>query len=177
MNTVSPPQTEHVSLTINGSELAVAGHPEFQELESALRSIALSDSPVVIRSPEEVQEHLLNRLHALGRRADLPIHICRIAKEAEELMSALSTKGDTTSTSLGTWALFDIEKWPENQQNRLGELLEQFDLGRLHGRLRHERIPRVMAFSNLFVKNRIKPSLEKRISYFTLTIKPVKKEV
>lgn len=165
-----------MSLAINGSELAVANLPDLSELEPALRSVALSDSPVVIRAPESVQNHLLEKLHQLGRRAALPLRICRSLEDADKLLNALSPRGDTHPATLGTWALFEVDTWPEDKQDKLGELLEELDLGRLHGRLRHERIPRVMAFTSLAKENRFRSALEKRISYFTIIAKPIERK-
>lgn len=161
-----------LSLTINGSKLAVGLRPDLSELEPALRSVALSDSPIVVRAPREDHPHLLRRLHALGRRARLPVHECRCAEEAEPLLAGLSTKPETSPSALGTWALFEVESWPEDRQRALGDLLEALDLGRLHGRLRHERIPRVVMFSTHERPPRVLPSLDLRISYFTLVAVP-----
>ncbi|MBX2811651.1 MAG: hypothetical protein KTR25_07570 [Myxococcales bacterium] len=169
--------TQSFSLIINGSELATGQLPQLLELEPALRSIALSDSPVIIRSPDSVQEHILDRLHCLSRRATLPVRKCNSINDADQLLDALSPRGDTHPSTLGTWAIFNIDQWPKDAQNRLSELLEALDLGRLHGRLRHERIPRVMAFCAIPSTTNLTSALERRLSYFTLTAKPTEKGI
>jgi hypothetical protein len=160
--------TDHLSLTVNGSKLAVGARPGLGELEPALRSVALSDSPVFVRAPEADFEHLLARLHQLGRRAQLPIFRVERPEDIDPLFEILSSPRHGGDTVLGTWALFAVSSWPEEKQEKLGELLETLDLARLHGRLRHERIPRVVVFSALEAPERLRPDLDQRVSYFTL---------
>lgn len=164
--------SQSLTLTINGSKLAVGTRPELSELEAALRGVALSDSPVVIRAPDDDQEHFLNRIHGLGRRRELPMHLCRDPQDARPLLDSVSEGADTTPECLGTWALWGIDAWAQEEQQRLGDVLEALDLGRLHGRLRHERIPRVVMLSQPEGGSRLLPALARRISYFTLLAEP-----
>lgn len=161
-----------LALTLNGSRLAVGTRPDLAELDTALRSVALSDSPVLIRAPAEDYEHILNRLHALSRRSELPLHRCSAPNDAELLFEGIRSRGESREDAEGTWALFEVDDWPDERQEMLGKVLEQLDLGRLHGRLRHERIPRVMMFTDVGRTIRVLPSLDRRISYFTLTAEP-----
>lgn len=159
-------------LTINGSKLAEGTAPSYEELQPALRSIALSDSPVIVRAPDEARQHLVEELHRLGRRAQLPIHPCTSAQEAEPLFDSLTARGETKPECLGTWALHDVGAWPRASQEKLSDLLEALDLGRLHGQLRHERIPRVVMLTSHADAPSILPSLARRIGYFNLTAVP-----
>ncbi|MEO1232200.1 MAG: hypothetical protein AAFZ18_25205 [Myxococcota bacterium] len=163
--------SEELTLTINGSKLAVGERPELAALEPALRSIALSDSPIVVRSLPDDHEHFLARLHALSRRSDLPVHRCSSAREAQRLFAGVARDIEETDT-LGTWALYDVHAWERGAQEKLSSLLEHLDLARLHGRLRHERIPRVVMLADLGSKEKVLPALDRRISYFTMIAAP-----
>lgn len=165
-------QTSALRLTINGSKLAVGTRPGLDEFEAALRGVALSDSPVVVHAGEDVQEHLLGRLHSLGRRNGMPLHECRDVNAVEPLFDGVSGGAETSDGCLGTWALYGVETWTEKDQDRLGEILEVLDLGRLHGRLRHERIPRIVMLSSSERGRRLRTGLARRISYFTLIAEP-----
>lgn len=159
---------EEVTLTVNGSKLAVGTRPKLTALEPALRGVALSDSPVVVRAASDDQSHLVERLHALGRRSKLPLHVCRSPKDARPLFEGMQAGGQTSPEAHGTWALFGVDHWPAAEQEELGTLLEVLDLGRLHGHLSHERIPRVIVLMDGERSAHVLPSLERRISYFTL---------
>lgn len=160
-----------VVLTINGSRLAVGTRPELTEFEAALRGVALSDSPVVIQALEEDQVHLVSRLHDLGRRCGMPLRECREVADLEPLFEGVTGGAETSDGCLGTWALYGVHRWSEEDQDRLGEILEVLDLGRLHGRLRHERIPRIIMLSSPEQASQLRSRLARRISYFTLTAK------
>lgn len=170
--TILDSPTPNLLLTINGSKLAVGTRPGLAELEAALRGVALSDSPVIVKAPAEDQPHLLQRLHELGRRKGLPIHECRESDQINLLLQGVNSGADTTTDCLGTWALYGVESWDEDMQERLGKVLEALDLGRLHGRLRHEKIPRVVLMTQNGRSRRLVPLLSRRISYFTLTAEP-----
>ena len=165
-----------LALTINGSKLAVGQRPSLSELDPALRSVALSDSPIIIKAPASDQSHLVSKLHKLGRRSSLPLRQCTVAEEAYELFDAVEDSGDTKPGALGTWVLYNINSWPISHQQRLSRVLEALDLGRLHGRLRHEKIPRVIVVTSQNGTASMPSDLEKRISYFRLTAELETKE-
>lgn len=167
--TTTAPQ--ELALTINGSKLAVAYRPDLEPFEPALRSVALSDSPVMVRSLPEDHDFFLERLHGLSRRASMPVHRCPDPKDTDTLLKGAG-KMDSEEATLGTWALYDLHLWSEEQQDKLGALLEHLDLARLHGRLRHERIPRVVMFAELGNRTKVLSRLDRRLSYFTLTATP-----
>ncbi len=161
-----------LALTVNGSLLAVGIRPQLGELEGALKSVALSDSPVIIRGQNDDRSYLLDRLHKLGRRSDLPVHQCRSPTEAEPLFASVMDNGDTEIEALGTWALHSVDAWPRDLQIQLNHILEALDLGRLHGRLRHEKIPRIVVLQESETDNsKLLPELSKRLSYFNLSTK------
>lgn len=157
-----------LALTVNGSRLAVGERPTLEALDPALRSVALSDSPVFVRAMEADFDHLLTRLHRLGRRSELPVFKVDAPEDIEPLFGILAAPEDAGPDVLGTWALFYVADWSEEHQEKLGELLETLDLARLHGRLKHERIPRVIVFSRNDQPGRLSPALGQRVSYFTL---------
>lgn len=164
-------QTDELALTINGSKLAVGARPDLTALEPALRSVALSDSPIVVRALPDDHEHFLVRLHALSRRSDLPVHRCGTVTDAQRLFEGVSRDIEETDT-LGTWALYDVPTWDRSAQEKLSSLLEHLDLARLHGRLRHERIPRVVMLADLGSSEKVLTTLDRRISYFTMIAAP-----
>lgn len=162
---------QELSLTINGSKLAVAQRPDLSVFEPALRSVALSDSPIMVRALPEDHDFFLERLHGLSRRSKMPVRRCRDAADTQILLDA-ATRGEDEEATLGTWALFDVHLWTEDHQDKLGSLLEHLDLARLHGRLRHDRIPRVVMFAELGNRAKVLNRLDRRLSYFTLTVAP-----
>src|SRR5688500_8957650 len=88
-----------INLKINGSLLAIGKRPSLNELDAPLRGVALSDSPVLVRATRESDRtHLTGRLHALSRRRDLPLYVCKNVADARSLIK---------SGSRGTWALYD----------------------------------------------------------------------
>lgn len=161
-----------LALTVNGSKLAVGRRPNLVELDPALRSVALSDSPVFVKAPKTDQEHLLQRLHNLGRRARLPLHRCLTPSDAGALFGVLTSPSKAEHETLGTWSLFSVESWPTEHQEQLGKLLEALDLARLHGRLRHEKIPRVVVMANPEATPDFIPDLRRRVSYFSVLAQP-----
>ncbi len=164
---------EKLALKINGAVLTIAERPALKELDAPLRGIALSDSPVLIQGTTEDCDQLVNKLHSLGRRAALPVRTCYSPDEAEVLFDAILADGDTQTGVLGTWALHGVDSWPRELQMSLNRVLEAFDEGRLHGRLRHERIPRVVVLQQREArKGALEPELQRRLSFFHLTAGP-----
>ena len=170
-------KAERVALHVNGHLLAVAQESGFQAFEHALRGVALSDSPVLIRAKDHYCGDLVDRLHKLGRRNQQPVHQCRHPEEAERLFRiVLESETEETSDALGTWALHRVEAWPREMQLNLHRVLEQLDQSRLHGRLRHERIPRVVVLqSDNQESTNLEPELAARLSYFSVEAKPHQK--
>lgn len=161
------PTNESIALSINGALLAVAPRSSPDELDRALRGIALSDSPVLIRAEyDDDRTELARRLHALGRRRELPLHICRSADEAQALFRAIAGVSQAQTTALGTWALCGVTDWPKELQRSLTGVLATFDESRLHGRLSHERIPRVIVLERMESEPAFEPDLERRLSFF-----------
>lgn len=160
-----------VALRINGSLMGVAPEPNLDELEQALRGIALSDSPVLLRGSEQICHDLVEQLHRLGRRAALPMHNCHSPEDAEHLFrTVLDEEDEPNDAALGTWALFRVEAWPRELQVSLHRILEALDESRLHGRLRHDRIPRVVVVQESDSDGRsLDPALKRRLSYFNLS--------
>lgn len=113
---------------------------------------------------------MIERLHQMGRRAQLPCRSCHTDAEACALFEAIVEANDVSDDSLGTWALFNVHWWAEDKQRRLFDVLGVLDENRLHGRLRHERIPRVVVtVSPDLKKTKLLPELEQRLSYFKLS--------
>ncbi|MEQ9497226.1 MAG: hypothetical protein RIT81_10215 [Deltaproteobacteria bacterium] len=160
-----------VALRINGSLMGVAPQPKLCELAQALRGIALSDSPVLLRGSEDICHDLVEQLHKLGRRSSLPMHNCHSPEEAETLFRTVFDEEDEPNEdALGTWALFRVEAWPRELQVSLQRILEVLDESRLHGRLRHDRIPRVVVVQESDSDGRsLDPALKRRLSYFNLS--------
>jgi len=167
-----------LALRVNGSLLAVGRRPRLVELEAPLRGIALSDSPVLLRADTQDGGWIIQRLHALGRRADLPCRTCHTAVEAEPLLEAVDGSGDVSSETAGTWALFNVHWWSEDRQMQLASVLSKLDEGRLHGRLRHVHIPRVVVtVSPDFKQTKLQPDLERRLAYFNVSAGRAKGEL
>ncbi len=134
-NTNNSTADENVALRINGSLMGVAIKPDLDDLEAALRGVALSDSPVLLRGAEDVCHGLLEHLHRLGRRAELPMHSCHSPEDAEDLFKSVLDDSEPSDGSLGTWALFRVEAWPRELQVSLSEAFAErgasmFDRGR-----------------------------------------------
>ena len=172
-------QDERVALHVNGHLMAVAQESGFKDFERALRGVALSDSPVLIRAKDAHCGDLVDRLHKLGRRNQQPVHQCRHPEEAERLFRVvLDSKDEGSSEVLGTWALHQVDAWPREMQLSLHRVLEQLDRSRLHGRLRHESIPRVVVLQDAGDRTaNLEPQLAERLSYFSLETRPHVKKV
>lgn len=164
-------QTDAVALRINGSLMGVAPRPKLSELAQALRGIALSDSPVLLSGTEDICNGLVKQLHKLGRRSGLPMHNCYSPEEAENLFkTVLDEEEELNEQALGTWALFRVDAWPRELQVSLQKILDALDESRLHGRLRHDRIPRVLVVQESDSDTRsLDPALKRRLSYFNLS--------
>lgn len=160
-----------VALHINGSLMGVAPKPALQDFERALRGVALSDSPVLLQGGEDICSGLLEQLHRLGRRAALPMHNCHSPQEAENLFrTVLDEEEGPNEDALGTWALHRVEAWPRELQVNLHKILQALDESRLHGRLRHDRIPRVVVVQGPDSDcEALEPELLRRLSYFELS--------
>lgn len=165
---------DRVALHVNGHLLAVAQESGFHAFENALRGVALSDSPVLIRADDRHCGDLVNRLHKLGRRHEQPVHEIRHPEEAERLFRVvLDSDPEDSSEALGTWALHQVDAWPREMQLSLYRVLEQLDQSRLHGRLRHEKIPRVVVLqSDSQSGMSLEPELAARLSYFSVEARP-----
>ena len=165
---------QRVALHVNGHFLAVAQESGFEAFEQALRGVALSDSPVLIRATASHCGDLVDRLHKLGRRNRQPVHQCRHPEEAERLFRVvLEAKDHENTEALGTWALHQVEAWPREMQISLQQVLERLDQNRLHGRLRHDRIPRVVVLQSDGRGNaNLEPELAARLAYFNLETRP-----
>ncbi len=155
-----------LAVTLNGAKIRFSPDGGPERLDPALRCVALSDSPVLVEAPEEHQGWLVERIHQLGRRSMLPLHRCPDLESAGRLLAAVGKDG-SPEEALGTWALFDVARWPKEPQRALASLLELLDLNRLHGRLRHDRIPRVIVVKSE-AKLDLDPALSQRAGYFHL---------
>lgn len=164
------PSDGRVGLRVNGSVLAVGDRPELASFENALRGVALSDSPVLIRGQSPDRKLLAERLHRLGRRAELPLRMCFSPDDAEDLFRAVGGP-DSPPEALGTWALYGVASWPRELQLLLHKVLETLDEGRLHGRLAHERIPRVLVLEEPDDTGAgLEPELQRRLTFFSLAM-------
>jgi hypothetical protein len=162
-----------LALHINGSLLAVGQRPALGEFDPPLRGVALSDSPVLIKASEQDGPVLVERLHALGRRRALPMHDCRSPEEALRLLGAVRETGETSPEALGTWAFYGVTSWPSSMQSELNRVLAMLDEGRLHGRLRHEGMPRVVVVQYPGERaDHLDPELVQRLSFFSLSTAP-----
>jgi hypothetical protein len=162
-----------LKLEVNGSVLAVARRPLLAELEPALRGIALSDSPVLVRADPFDADHVVQRLHVLSRRAELPLQSVHHERDVTSLLGALGKDGEACSEARGTWALHHVHWWSMDRQLDLAALLEDLDTARLHGRLGHHHIPRIVVVSGLGERlGKLEPTLEQRLTFFHLTISP-----
>lgn len=160
-----------LALKVNGSVLAVARRPQLQELEPALRGIALSDSPVLVCGDSLDANHVVERLHVLSRRSHLPLRSVHSQREAEPLLRAIHETGDVRTDALGTWALHNVHWWSPEEQLDLAAILAELDEARLHGRLAHQRIPRVLVITRLGDKpGKLEPDLEQRLTFFNVTV-------
>lgn len=154
--------SDAINLRVNGALLAVGKRPSLNELDAPLRGVALSDSPVLLRaSRDEDRAHVTGRLHALGRRSELPLHVCKNVDEARALIK---------NGARGTWALYDVAAWSEQEQASLANLLAQFDQHRLHGHLAHDRIPRVVVVEGAESAAKLAPELAQRLAFFDIAI-------
>ena len=164
-------ETENgLALKVNGTTLALGRRPKLTEWTPALRGIALSDSPVLVQASDQDAAHILDQLHRLGRRSELPVHHCHTESEGADLLEALDTDGAVLDAALGTWAIFNVHWWSEESQTRLADVLGSFDEARLHGRLTHAKIPRVIVTMNAhtLASTRGEP-LRRRLAYYHLS--------
>lgn len=167
------PSPESLELHINGTLLAVSETADLEDFDPALRGVALSDSPVLIQGSTTTCDLLCERLHALGRRNSQPVHRCNLPEEAERLFRHVLDKTDAEGESLGTWALHRVEAWPRELQLSLQRVLEQLDESRLHGRMHHDRLPRVVVLQDEAPgHSRMEPELHQRLSYFSVAARP-----
>lgn len=163
-------QENGLGLKVNGSLLAVGKRPALDAWTPALRGIALSDSPVLIQASHQDAAYILERIHALGRRRDLPVHHCHTEDEGQSLLHALQSDGTVHDEALGTWAVFNVHWWSDEAQSRLADLLGELDEARLHGRLRHDRIPRVVVTMNPDTQaSSLRSGLRQRLAYYHLS--------
>lgn len=159
-----------VDLVVNGARLAEAEVDDLSVLERPLRSLALADSPVLLRGSTEDCRHVVQRLHELGRRASLPLHFAD-APEATLPLLDLAGAMQARPETVGTWALHGVHAWPEDTQARLATALEALDEARLSGELRHEDIPRVIVVVDVDRPAKdLLPELSARLSYFKLRL-------
>lgn len=166
-------EQDKLALHINGTLLAVADADDLENFDPALRGVAMSDSPVLIQGEGDTCDLLCDRLHALGRRNEQPVHRCNVPEEAERLFNSVLGRNPSEGESLGTWALHRVEAWPREMQLNLQRVLETLDESRLHGRLRHDRIPRVVVLqSEAPTHSRLEPELHQRLSYFNVAARP-----
>jgi hypothetical protein len=155
-----------MTLRVNGAVLAVAKRPALAELDGALRGIALSDSPVLISARREDDRAVIaSRIHTLGRRRELPLRVCLREDEAKPLL--VGALDERTGTDVrGTWALHGVGTWSSEMQHGLAAFLRALDEWRLHGRIAHERIPRVVVIEGPDGRAKLDPELVKRLSFF-----------
>ena len=159
-----------LALKVNGTVLAVGRRPSLEAWHPALRGVALSDSPVLVQAQHQDAAFILDRLHQLGRRAELPVHHCHDESEGTDLLQSLADDGTVTEEALGTWAIFNVHWWSDESQLRLADVLGKFDEGRLHGRLRHIRIPRVVVtMSPETQASGLRSALRQRLAYYHLS--------
>ncbi|MCK6548626.1 hypothetical protein L6R52_22465 [Myxococcota bacterium] len=148
-------------------------------LDVPLRGIALSDSPVLIHSDVDAERtEMVMRLHVLGRRRRHPIHVCHTEQDAEALFRLVPRDEQKTSPAstldavvraAGTWAMQDVGTWSKEHQLELVRLLAILDEHRLHGRLPHDKIPRVMVVQSSRGPELV-PELQQRLSFFELSL-------
>lgn len=160
-----------IDLVVNGARLAEADEADLSVLERPLRSLALADSPILLRGAHEDCVYVIDRLHELGRRAHLPLHVCQTIEPAEALLSLGAHEPAHSAQVVGTWALYDVGRWPQARQLDLARALEALDEARLAGRLGHADIPRVLVIIPPFeAEDALVPRLSARLSYFKLRL-------
>jgi len=158
-----------LALKVNGTMLAVGKRPSLESWNPALRGVALSDSPVLIQASHQDSAFILDRLHDLGRRRNLPVRQCHTEEEGGVLLHSLKSDGTVQEDALGTWAIFNVHWWSDEAQIRLADLLGKLDEARLHGRLRHDRIPRVIVTMHPDTQaSSLRSGLRQRLSYYHL---------
>jgi hypothetical protein len=151
-----------IKLRVNGTLLATGVRPAMNQLDAPLRGVALSDSPVLVRATrEDDRSYVTGRLHALGRRADQPLHVCKSVDDARSLIN---------NGARGTWALHDVASWTVEEQNSLAKLLAMLDQHRLHGNLSHDRIPRIVVIEGPDATKKLAPALIQRLSFFDIAL-------
>lgn len=167
-----------LALKVNGTVVAVGRRPDLETWHPALRGVALSDSPVLVQAPHHDASYILERLHRLGRRADLPVHHCHDENDSSALLACFDDEETPVADSLGTWAIFNVHWWSDESQLRLAELLGRLDEARLHGRLRHDQIPRVIVTMNPDAPaSGLRNALRQRLCYYQLSaVAPKKRE-
>ncbi len=132
-----------------------------QALQSVLRGVARSDSPILLEGQPALAAHLVERLHILGRRAALPLHQCWTAEDAQPLLDGLKN-----TPPPGTWVLWNLPLWPVHARHSLREALEQADEGRLAGRFHPETLPRIVGVGT----QGLETSLVQRLGFFRLVV-------
>lgn len=168
---VSRPGHDTVDLVVNGARLAEAEVTDLSVLEKPLRSLALADSPILLRGEATDCRHVVERLHELGRRASLPLRRCEQPRAARALLALATPQPAANDEVTGTWALYGVAGWPQAAQAQLAAALEALDEGRLSGRLRHEDIPRVIVVVHVDdPPTELLPDLSARLSYFKLRL-------
>jgi hypothetical protein len=171
-------QESGLALKVNGTVVAVGRRPDLESWRPALRGVALSDSPVLVQAPHHDASFILDRLHRLGRRSDLPVHHCHDENDGPALLECLDRNETPDAGALGTWAIFNVHWWSDENQLRLADLLGRLDEARLHGRLRHDQIPRVIVTMNPETPaSGLRNALRQRLCYYQLSaVTPKKRE-
>jgi len=160
-----------IDLVVNGARLAEAEATDLRVLERPLKSLALADSPVLLRGAPEDCRHVVQRLHELGRRSQFPLRICTEQAQAEPLFDLSSIAALPTDAVAGTWALYGVGSWPAECQRRLIRALDILDEGRLAGRLGHRDIPRILVVMDPDLPGEaLLENLSARLSYFKLRL-------
>jgi hypothetical protein len=155
------------AVRLNGAVVGKGSAPTSPEVQRALRGVALSDSPVLVRAEaEQDRRGIANTLHVLGRRKALPMHECKSAEDALPLFRGVLGKIESALV-FGTWALYGVASWSKEQQRELCRVLGALDEHRLHGRLSHERMPRVIVLEG-DNKAALEPELARRLSFFCI---------
>jgi hypothetical protein len=151
---------ERVAVSINGSRAKEALRPDFNEIDRLLRGIALSGSPVLIRSNQpENGTALAKRLHTLGQKKSLGFSVAASPEEARAL---------TARWTPGTWALVGVSEWDESHQIALAELLAMAHESRLACRVTEDKLPRIIVVEAKESKKALAPILEERLSFFSI---------
>lgn len=163
-------QEGRIAILVNGSLKVDGSRHQLSDFDTLLRGIALSDSPVLIEGglPKD-RLAVAARLHTLGRRADLPLRECPSVEDAAPLLRTL-VSGESSLTTIGSWAIHEVGAWSEDAQATLARLLSIYDEGRLASIVGHERIPRIIVLTSDDSKAKLSVSLARRLSYFRIAL-------